>query len=159
MTPTSRRATINDVPDLVRLYRRLEAEQTALKKMWPVADGLAEPVDQSLRSILSDDESVVSIGEIDSVVLGFAWGRREALLPQAGGAMIGSVRLIYTEEEARGVGVGHEMVTLVLDELRSRGVTLFDAYVSPGHRHAKNFFEAHGFSARRIAMHHDDADD
>jgi hypothetical protein len=27
--------------------------------------------------------------------------------------------------------------------------------VSPGHRIAKNFFEANGFKARHIVMHHD----
>jgi hypothetical protein len=41
--------------------------------------------------------------------------------------------------------------------LRQRGISLFDAYVLPGHRLVKNFFEAGGFSARSIIMHHDDA--
>ena len=159
MTPTSRLATEHDIAELTRLYRLLEKEQTAIKPMWAIADGLAEPVEESLGALLGDEESIVTIGEIDGVPLGFAWGRRESLLPQAEGDMVGSIRLIYTEEEARGVGVGHEMVSVVLETLRSKGVTLFDAYVSPGHRLAKNFFEAHGFSARRIAMHHNDADD
>jgi len=40
--------------------------------------------------------------------------------------------------------------------MRAEGLRLFDARVSPGHRAAKNFFEAHGFSARLIVMHHAD---
>jgi hypothetical protein len=43
-----------------------------------------------------------------------------------------------------------------LSILRERGITKFDAHVLPGHRLAKNFFEAGGFSARSIIMHHDD---
>jgi hypothetical protein len=43
-----------------------------------------------------------------------------------------------------------------LSILRGRGITKFDAHVLPGHRLAKNFFEAGGFSARSIIMHHDD---
>ena len=144
---------------MVRLYRLLEAEQTQIKQMWPLADGLAEPIEASLSTIIGDPASVVTIGGIDDVALGFAWGRIESLLPQANGAEVGAIRLIYSEDEARGVGIGHEMVTLIMDEFRTRGVTLFDAYVSPGHRLAKNFFEAHGFSARSIAMHHNDSDD
>ena len=45
---------------------------------------------------------------------------------------------------------------LVLDALRRQGLVRFDAHVLPGHRLAKNFFEAGGFSARSIVMHHDD---
>jgi hypothetical protein len=46
-----------------------------------------------------------------------------------------------------------------MDLLRERGITKFDAHVLPGHRLAKNFFEAGGFSARSIIMHHDDHSD
>ena len=44
----------------------------------------------------------------------------------------------------------------LMDDFRASGHTLFDAHVLPGHRLAKNFFEAGGFSARSIIMHHDD---
>jgi hypothetical protein len=54
------------------------------------------------------------------------------------------------------VALGETMRDAVLEELRSRGITKFDAHVLPGHRLAKNFFEAGGFSARSIVMHHDD---
>ncbi len=159
MTPTARRAGPEDVSELVRLYRLLEKEQTAIKPMWSLADGLPEPVEESLARLTTAADSIVVVGEIDSVPLGFSWARHEDLLPQAEGSTVGSIRLIYTEDDARGVGVGHEMVTLAMDWLRNQGVRLFDAYVSPGHRLAKNFFEAHGFSARLIVMHHDDSDD
>jgi hypothetical protein len=48
------------------------------------------------------------------------------------------------------------MRELTLGILRDRGITKFDAHVLPGHRLAKNFFEAGGFAARSITMHHDD---
>jgi L-amino acid N-acyltransferase YncA len=89
------------------------------------------------------------------VVVGFAWARSEALLPQARGDPVCVVRLVYTTPEARGVGVGDSMLTLLMDDFQGRGHRHFDARVSPGHRHAKNFFEAHGFSARLIVMYRD----
>jgi hypothetical protein len=48
------------------------------------------------------------------------------------------------------------MRDLAMEKLRERGISKFDAHVLPGHRLAKNFFEAGGFSARSIVMHHDD---
>jgi ribosomal protein S18 acetylase RimI-like enzyme len=153
MLVTSRPALPGDLGVLVALYRDLEKEQAALRPMWPLADGLAEPVEDSLGALLDDPESVVRVGEIDGVVLGFVHARAEGLLPQAGGRRVGTFYLVFTDHEARGVGIGTTMVTAAMDDLRSRGIEIFDARVSPGHRNAKNFFEAHGFSARLIVMH------
>jgi ribosomal protein S18 acetylase RimI-like enzyme len=153
---SSRIATAADLEDLVGLYRDLEHEQAALRPLWPIADGLSEPVDQAFLDIMTDDESMLVIGELDDVPLGFGWCRAEDLLPQANGERVAVVRLIHTEFDARGVGIGEAMVSMLLEEYRSRGFRYFDARVSPGHRNAKNFFEANGFSARLIVMHHDD---
>lgn len=155
MNITARAATSADVETLSRLYRLLEPEQANLKAMWPFADGLDEPIALSLRGILEDDDSVLLMGELDDVALGFLWARIEPLLSQAEGRRVGVVRLLFTEVEARGVGIGSTMLEAAVAELSARGIALFDARVSPGHRNAKNFFEAHGFSARLIIMHHD----
>lgn len=158
MLTGARQASEDDLPELVRLYRLLEAEQAALKSLWPVADGLAEPIEQSFQAILADPDSILVIGTLDEVPLGFMWMRREELLPQADGAEVGSVRLVFVEPEARGVGIGEAMITMVMEDFRGRGIELFDSHVSPGHRLAKNFFESHGYSARRIVMHHSESE-
>ncbi|NND03881.1 MAG: GNAT family N-acetyltransferase [Acidimicrobiia bacterium] len=150
----ARPASEADLPELIRLYYLLEAEQAELKSLWPVADGLAEPIAASFKEILDDPDSAIIVGLIDDVPLGFIWMRLEELLPQADGAQVGSVRLVFVQIEARGVGVGEAMIMTIMDDFRSRGVRLFDSHVSPGHRLAKNFFESNGFSARRIVMHH-----
>jgi ribosomal protein S18 acetylase RimI-like enzyme len=129
---------------------------TALHPMWPLADGLAEPVESSFEHLLADPEVLVVMGEIDGYPFGFAMARIEEILPQAAGERIGSIRLIYVEPEAREISLGEEMRDYLIDELRQRGISRFDAHVLPGHRLAKNFFEAGGFSARAIIMHHDD---
>jgi ribosomal protein S18 acetylase RimI-like enzyme len=156
---TARLAGPQDLPVLLGLYRGLEEEMTALHPMWPLADGLAEPVETSFRDLLDDEDSIVVIGELDGYPLGFSWARVEQILPQAGGAEVGSIRLIYVDPEAREVAIGEEMRDYVMDLLRKRGISRFDAHVLPGHRLAKNFFEAGGFSARSITMYHDDARD
>ena len=154
MQIAARHALEPDLPELVRMYRLLEAEQAALKALWPVADGLPEPIEAAFEELLDDDDSLIVIGTIDEVPVGLLWIRSERLLPQAGDARVGSVRLVFVETEARAVGVGEAMIDMVMADFRARGVALFDSHVSPGHRLAKNFFESHGYSARRIVMHH-----
>ncbi len=159
MTPTARLATPDDLRSLEALYRGLEKEMTDLHVMWPLADGLAEPVRESLEEAVGEPDTLVVIGEIDGYPFGFLVAGTEDLLPQSEGEKVGSIRLVFVEAEAREVGIGEVMRDLAVKMFRERGLTRFDAHVLPGHRLAKNFFEAGGFSARSIIMHHDDADD
>ncbi|MEX2622891.1 MAG: GNAT family N-acetyltransferase [Acidimicrobiia bacterium] len=156
MEVSARRAVNEDLSSLVAMYRELEKEMVALHAMWPLADGLAEPVDQSLEAALDDPDALVYLGTIDAYPLGFLLARVEDLLPQAGDERIGSIRLVFVEKDAREVGVGEAMRKLALEDMRSRGLRRFDAHVLPGHRLVKNFFEAGGFAARSIVMHHAD---
>lgn len=156
MKVAAREATDADLPILESLYRSLEKEMETLHGMWPLADGLDEPVIESFRKALDSQDTIVLLGEIDDYPFGFLLARVERLLAQANGELVGAIRLIYVAEEAREVAVGEEMRDEALSILRQRGITKFDAHVLPGHRLAKNFFEAGGFSARSIIMHHDD---
>jgi L-amino acid N-acyltransferase YncA len=158
MDITSRTATADDLPTLLALYEAALAEQTTIKPVWAIADALPEPVEAAMAGIVEDEDSLVVIGELDGAPLGFAWARTEPLLPQAG-ERVAVVRLIFTLDAARGVGVGDAMIRQVLEHFRASGHRRFDARVSPGHRHAKNFFESNGFAARLIVMHHLDDDD
>jgi ribosomal protein S18 acetylase RimI-like enzyme len=156
MRASARHATSADLGSLLTLYGLLQEEMVALHGMWAVADGLDEPVQEALRALTDDPDSYVIIGEIDGHPFGFLVATIDDLLMQANGEKIGSIRLVFVEKEAREVGVGEAMRDLALATLRERGIRKFDAYVLPGHRLAKNFFEAGGFSARSIVMHHDD---
>ena len=156
MRVTARDATSGDIDTLEGLYRSLEDEMIGLHTMWPLADGLDEPIAESLKAAIESDSTIVLIGAIDDYPFGFLLAREERMRNQAEGEILGSIRLIYVAEEAREVAVGEAMRDEVMRQLRERGVMKFDAHVLPGHRLAKNFFEAGGFSARSIIMHHDD---
>ena len=159
MTPldvAARPATADDLPELVRLYGLLEAEMEALRGLWKEADGLPAPIDETLAEAVADPETLVFIGTGDGVPFGFTLGYSSGLLPQANGERRATIKLVFTEEEARGVGVGEAMRDAIMAEFRAQGHRWFDAHVLPGHRLAKNFFEAGGFSARFIIMNHED---
>lgn len=156
MRVEARRATVGDLSVLEVLYRGLESEMTSLHAMWPLADGLDEPVSEALAAALDQEDTIVLIGSIDGYPFGFLLARVEGLLTQGGGEEVGSIRLIFVEEEAREVAVAEAMRDEVMSMLREKGITKFDAHVLPGHRLAKNFFESGGFSARSIVMFRDD---
>lgn len=156
MNITARVATVDDIEDLVAMYEVLRQEMVGLHTMWPLADGLDEPIRDSFATVIEDPDTHLLVGEIDDVAFGFLLARVEPMLAQAGGEQVGSIRLIYVDQEAREVSLGEVMRETILETLRGQGITKFDAHVLPGHRLAKNFFESGGFSARSIIMHHDD---
>ncbi len=149
-------ATIDDIAVLESLYRGLEEEMTALHPMWPKADGLDEPVSVSFASAIEDPDVIVLLGVFEDIPFGFLVARVENLLAQANEEQVGAIRLIYVDHPAREIAIGEVMRDKAMEILRGRGIARFDAHVLPGHRLAKNFFEAGGFSARSIIMHHDD---
>lgn len=155
MSAVARPAGPHDLATLAGLYRGLETEMVALKEVWAITDGLAEPIESSFAAHLDAGDGVY-VGEYDGVPVGFLVWAEEPLLPQSAGLSAAVIRLIYTDPAARRVGVGEAMIELFLADAATRGIRLFDAIVPPGHRHAKNFFESNGFKARRIVMHRDD---
>ena len=154
MDVAARAATSEDLDVLVALYRLLAAEMAEYHPMWALADALPEPAGEALAAGLADPDSLLYVGTIDGIPFGFVFARSE--VTATGGERVGSVRYIFTEPEAREVGIGEAMLEAVMEALRVRGHRLFDAHVLPGHRAVKNFFEAGGFSARSIVMHHRD---
>lgn len=148
-----RPATSDDIGVLSDLYRLLEAEMIPLEEMWPLADGLPEPLTDSLAAEIDSEDSVFLLGLVDGCPFGFLIARVEELLPQASGERIGAIRYVFVDQGVRQISVGEHMLDAALTELRKRGVRRFDAHVLPGHRLVKNFFESGGFSARSIVMH------
>jgi GNAT superfamily N-acetyltransferase len=67
---------------------------------------------------------------------------------------LGVVTDLFVELAAREVGVGEALADSIVDHCRTAGCVGVDATALPGHRAAKNFFEAHGFTARALTMHH-----
>lgn len=153
LTVSARLATSQDVDDLCRLYGELESEMADYHRMWRRADALATPIDRTMAQLVDDSDAVVAVGELDGMVFGLLIGYVEELVD---GSLIGALRFIFTDHAAREVGVGEAMRDTVLATFRERGLRRFDAHVLPGHRLVKNFFEAGGFAARSIVMHHDD---
>ena len=100
--------------------------------------------------LVDSDESLLLVGGIDGVPLGFSL----AQLRRFGTAeSVVGLPVLYTEPEARSVGIAAGLMDVVAAWARDRGAAGLDASVLPGNRSAKNFFESFGMKARLIQVH------
>ena len=148
-----RPASDADLPRLAEMARTAIAELTPMRggAVWAAREARPEPVEESLKAWLSDDETRLIVGTIDDVPIGYAAVHIETLHD---GSRLGVIDDIFVEEGARSVGVGEAMINDLIDWCGRRGCSGMDAMALPGHRATKNFFEESGFTARKLVMHH-----
>lgn len=151
MRISARRADASDVGILTHLYELLVVEMSTLSPLWPQVSGLAGDPTHALHDLMASRDAEVGVGLIDDVVFGFVLAVSTPVV--TGESRIATIRYLFTEPAAREVGVAAAMLDHVIAVMGDRGHELFDADVLPGHRLAKNFFEAAGFKARHITMH------
>jgi ribosomal protein S18 acetylase RimI-like enzyme len=149
---STRPATAADISRVVELAHLMRAELTAMRggELWAVREAWPEPLEDAYGALLTRDEALLVVGTIDDVVVGHGAVVVELL---RSGARLGVVTDLFVEHEAREVGVGEAMADALVAHCRAHGCTGIDAPALPGHRAAKNFFEAHGFTARALVMH------
>jgi GNAT superfamily N-acetyltransferase len=149
----ARPATRDDVPRLAELNRLALTELAEFRGgvLFATREARAEPFEDSLAAAIDDPSRCVLAGTIDDVPVGYAVAATEALRD---GTRLGAISDIFVEPEARGVGVGEALMTALLAWFDAAGCFGVDAAALPGDRTTKNFFEASGFTARLLVMHH-----
>jgi ribosomal protein S18 acetylase RimI-like enzyme len=147
-----RRATTDDVVEVVRLATALRAELSTMRggELWAAREARAEPLEEQYRRLIDDPDALVVVGSIDTSVVGFGVVEIESLRT---GDRLGRVTDLFVETEARSVGVGEAITNDLVDFCTQAGCLGIDAVALPGHRATKNFFEEQGFTARSLVMH------
>ena len=147
----ARAAEVADLAVVEDLWRRAVDELEGLRGGNILASDLTRAdLAGTLRADLEDPDRMLAVGTIDDTLVGMAAAHRR----RAPAGPIAVVDLVYVVPEARQVGGGEALINLVTawaEELECRGV---DAPALPGSRSTKAFFEAHGFQARLLIMHH-----
>jgi ribosomal protein S18 acetylase RimI-like enzyme len=153
-TEAARRATPHDVARVAELAHVAIDELRTQRggRVWASREARAEPLDVALAAALADAAHVVAVGTIDDVIVGYAVARLEHVRDDHPLAVIDD---LYVEPEARGVGVGEALMDLLIDWANGQAAAGIDAFTLPGNRETKNFFEAHGLTARAILVHRD----
>lgn len=152
MIEAARPATEADLDRLAALVEEAVAEQAEARggAVWAARETRARPARDSLAAELAADDHLVLAGTIDDVVVGYAAVHVE---PLRDGTSLGVITDIYVEPGARGVGVGELLADAAVEWCEARGCRGVDGLALPGNRGTKNFFEAHGFTARVIVVH------
>lgn len=158
MIDPPRPAASADRATLVRMAERAWDEALGQRGGPQLARDMETPNEWAERfdSLLDDHQCRLLVGAIDRVPLGFALARMDR--PDAESAVVDLVA-IYTEPEARGVGIAGGLMRAISAWAGDRRAAGIDAAVLPGNRSAKNFFESFGMKARLIRVHRGVADD
>jgi GNAT superfamily N-acetyltransferase len=148
----ARVATIADIDVLsalaTDLYRALRTERGGLAHL--ALHRRAEPLAGSFVADTSDPEVLVVSGMVDGTILGYAVCRLTRTLDSS---LVAVIEEIYTDPDARRVGIGEAMLDLITEWAAANGATGIDAIALPGMRDTKNFFESFGLTARAITVH------
>ena len=98
-----------------------------------------------------DTERPVWVGEVEGTVVGYLAASRSAAT--GGNAATGVIDAVYVDAGCRGIGVGGAMLDAALAWMAASGCDSVDAFVLPGARQTKNFFEEAGLTARLLVVH------
>jgi GNAT superfamily N-acetyltransferase len=148
----ARVANATDLQRLAELAREAveELQPTKGGDVWARTVGRAEPVEDALRSALTDHDHLAVVGTVDDSVVGYGVARYNVLRD---GGRLGVIGDLFVEPDFRGVGVGEAMMGLLVDWCEEQGCFGVDSIALPGNRATKNFFEAFGLVARALVVH------
>ncbi len=152
MEETARRATADDVAAIADLADAAIEELTPNRggAVWRRQTARTIPTNQSISDAIDAEDHEVIVGCIDETPVGYGVLRLET---QRDGTTLGVIDDLYTDPEARAVGVGEAMMNLVVALAKDHGCFGIDSIALPGDRHTKNFFETFGLVARAIVVH------
>ncbi len=151
MDLTARRATETDLPAALQLLADSSAA-LATERGGPLfvsREGVPEPVAEQLRRWLSDPTRCLAVALAEGVPLGLAIAHLETLRD---GDVLARLELLWVDAGVREIGLGGQLMELIVAWAHDHGASHLDAYALPGNREAKNFLETSGFSARLIVM-------
>ena len=138
-------AGVAGVVDLLEQAHRHQLEQRD-GEMWATVN--AVPVTEE-RVRHRAEHGLVLVGTVLGVPVGVVVARHEVVSDKR----LALIEELYTEPEARGVGVGRRLIQAVELWARATGCIGIESMALPGDRDTKNFFEAAGLIARAIVVH------
>ena len=109
-----------------------------------------EPLEDHLAQLIADPEAVLVAGIWDDTVVGYGWARR---IVRQDGSAIARIEELFVTPDARSVGVGESLFDNLMRWAQERELAAIEAFVLPGHREAKNFFETFKMTAHALIVH------
>jgi ribosomal protein S18 acetylase RimI-like enzyme len=153
MPVTLRAATPSDLPSLGRMGAALAHQHHAFD---PRRFMLPDDVEASFRSWLGreaeEKDAVVIVAELDGEVVGYAYGRVEAMDWNALLDRSGGFHDIWVEEKARRAGVGVLLAEELMKRLTALGVPRVVLHAAAKNEPAQRMFAKLGWRPTMVEM-------
>jgi GNAT superfamily N-acetyltransferase len=148
----ARPAVETDLPAVAELAADLRSAAATQRggPLWAVYEALPSPTVEHLAGRLDDPQLATIVGTLDDVVLAYGLAHLTTVRDSRTLAVVDE---LLVAEPARAVGLGEAVLAALVAWAASHDALGIDATALPGDRTAKNFFEAAGFTARRLVMH------
>jgi GNAT superfamily N-acetyltransferase len=148
----ARPAVEADLAAVAELAAQLRSSAAAQRggALWSVYEALPAPTPDHLAARLADPQLATVVGTLDDVVLAYGLAHLTTVRDDRTLAVIDE---LLVAEPARSVGLGEAVLAALVAWADGHDALGVDATALPGDRTAKNFFEAAGFTARRLVMH------
>jgi len=150
-SPDVRRATLDDVDDLVRLWIRSRDEAGGATRA--LAGGSADQVRSRMQEAVNGAGVMVLVARVDDVAAGYAVVRRAPLMPVVDEPTL-HVENLYVEPDLRRRGVAKSLLSAVASLAERHGIEQVVVNAPPASRDANRFLARLGFTplvVRRLA--------
>lgn len=133
-----RHATSAEASDVARLIAEF-------RDWWRYEGPSDESIERSVRRLLADERTAFLLAEADGEAVGVCQLRyRYGLWLESEDCELED---LYVREQARGSGLGRELVEAAIDRARARGCGRIQLDTNEGNAAARALYESLGFSA------------
>jgi ribosomal protein S18 acetylase RimI-like enzyme len=148
-----RKATQRDLPKIAVLAGQLVRQHSAFDaKRFLFIENPEKGYEWWFGKELLNKKAIILCAKLDREIVGYAYARLE---PRDWNALLdahGALHDILVAEAARGKGVGKQLLTRVLAELRERGAPRVVLHTAIKNRAAQKLFAAVGFRKTMLEM-------
>lgn len=151
MHPTIRKARPKDRDELLRMRLALQRHDEASNpRIWHATEEGKQLMGATVDEMLSDDDGLALVAEVDGEPVGFAWGHathRTDYTPRT----VGFIRLIYLKEGHRRQGTGTRMVRELCKYFKAEGMEEVNLNYILGNTEGEGFWTGLGFRPVRVS--------
>lgn len=144
---TMRRATEADVAAIVAML----ADDPLGAAREDLSTPLADSYVAAFRAIDTDPNQFLAVADRDGVVIGTLQLTVTPGLSRKG-ALRGTIEAVRVAADARGLGLGGQMIRWAVEECRRRGCVMVQLTSDASRKDAHRFYEGLGFTASHVGF-------
>ncbi|MFQ6043971.1 MAG: GNAT family N-acetyltransferase, partial [Candidatus Poribacteria bacterium] len=146
MEVTIRKATMKDIPSVLKLWKRLMAFHRNLSEYFEVADDAEEMWESFAIKQLDERDSLLIVAEIDGDIVGFSLSSIQSNIPVFKIKRYGVIYDFFVDEAFRNRGIGRKLFDYAKKWFEKKSVEHLQLSVAHHNPVAQEFWRAMGFT-------------